>query len=428
MTEQDTPQDALVARGRLPLWRAAWVVARRDFVAILFSRAFIFFLLGPLFPLVVASLAAGVGGPVQNQALTADVGLAMTGEDVTAMLAAREELAARLGPVVPPFVVLKRLEPGEVFDAGPLLERREGQLAAVVTGTLANPVLTAPEPNLARWSGLISLIAATAARADPAMYPAVGTIPVATSGANENRGRYEVARASQVVLFMLIMLLAGMVLSNLVEEKGNKIIEILAAAIPMDAVFLGKLFAMLAISVVGITVWGTTGATLLALGGRSLSEFANPGVGWPLFFLLGATYFGMGYLLLGSIFLAVGSMAATVREVQTLSMPVTMSQILVFLFASLALNHPGDGVDLAAAAFPLSSPFAMLGRAAMDEALWPHLVALVWQALCVAVFIKVGAGLFRRRVLKSGPQGSTRSRSLLTLLGTLFSFGSARKG
>jgi uncharacterized membrane protein YfcA len=42
---------------RLPLLGAAWVVARRDFVAILFSRSFIFFLLGPLFPLVVGALA-----------------------------------------------------------------------------------------------------------------------------------------------------------------------------------------------------------------------------------------------------------------------------------------------------------------------------------------------------------------------------------
>lgn len=423
-----SPQDLPIANGRLPLWRAAWVVARRDFVAILFSRAFIFFLLGPLFPLVVGGLAAGVGVQGQNQALSADVGLAMPADDVSAMLAAREELAARLGPVVPPFVVLKRLEPGEVFDAAPLLERREGQLAAVVTGTLDSPILTAPEGNLARWSGTISLIAATAAQSDPTAYPAVGTIPVATSGASENRGRYETARSSQVILFMLIMLLAGMVLSNLVEEKGNKIIEILAAAIPMDAVFMGKLFAMLAISVVGITVWGTTGATLLAMGGRSLSDFANPGVGWPLFFLLGATYFGMGYLLLGSIFLAVGSMAATVREVQTLSMPVTMSQILVFLFASMALNHQGEWIDYAAAIFPLSSPFAMLGRAAIDDALLPHVAAVAWQAVCVALFIKLGAGLFRRRVLKSGPQGTAKSRSLLTMVGGLFTLGSARKG
>ena len=44
---------------RLPLLGAAWVVARRDFVAILFSRSFIFFLLGPLFPLAVGALAEG---------------------------------------------------------------------------------------------------------------------------------------------------------------------------------------------------------------------------------------------------------------------------------------------------------------------------------------------------------------------------------
>ena len=54
---------------------------------------------------------------------------------------------------------------------------------------------------------------------------------------------------------MLTMLLAGMLLSNLVEEKSNKIIEVLAAAVPIDAIFLGKLFAMLAVSLVGIAVW-----------------------------------------------------------------------------------------------------------------------------------------------------------------------------
>ena len=415
-----------IANGRLPLWRAAWVVARRDFVAILFSRAFIFFLLGPLFPLVVGSLAAGLGGQVQNQILAADVGLAMPAQDLDAMMAAREELATRLGPAIPPFVTVKRLQPGEEFDAAPLLERREGKLAAVITGTLDHPVLTAPEANLARWNGTVAYIAATARQQQGLDYPEVATQAVATSGADQNRGRYGTARTGQVVLFMLIMLLAGMVLSNLVEEKGNKIIEILAAAVPMDAVFMGKLFAMLAISVVGITVWGATGAALLAVQGQALDDLANPGVGWPLFLALAATYFGMGYLLLGSIFLAVGSMAATVREVQTLSMPVTMSQILVFLFASAALTRPGEWVDYAAMVFPLSSPFAMLGHAAMDEAVWPHVLALAWQATCVGLFIRLGAGLFRKRVLKSGPQGASRkSRSLVTLLRGAFSKGSA---
>ena len=53
---------------RLPLVRAAWVIARRDFVAILFSRAFIFFLLGPLFPITIGALAGNIGQRVESAA------------------------------------------------------------------------------------------------------------------------------------------------------------------------------------------------------------------------------------------------------------------------------------------------------------------------------------------------------------------------
>jgi len=53
------------------------------------------------------------------------------------------------------------------------------------------------------------------------------------------------------IVAVVTVLLAGMLLSNLVEEKSNKVIEVLAAAIPVDAIFLGKLFAMLGVSLVG---------------------------------------------------------------------------------------------------------------------------------------------------------------------------------
>ena len=250
---------------------------------------------------------------------------------------------------------------------------------------------------------------------------------------SRRHGRIVTAQAAQTLLFLLIMLLAGMVLSNLVEEKANKIIEILAAAIPMDAVFLGKLFAMLAVSLVGIAVWGTVIGTIIVLAGpaSSISQFLHglptPGVGWPLFFIFGVVYFAMGYLLLGSIFLAIGSMAATVREVQTLSMPVTMMQLLVFFFASFALTQHGNPVELAAIAFPLSSPYAMLARAATDSALWPHALALAWQALAVAIFIKAGAALFRKRVMKSGPQGVKKRRKLRELIANTSARGASER-
>ena len=111
----------------------------------------------------------------------------------------------------------------------------------------------------------------------------------------------------------------------------------------------------------------------------------------------------MGYLLIGSVFLAIGSMASTVRDVQTMSMPATMLQLVVFFIASYAMTRPGSAMELAAIAFPFSSPFAMLARAAQDPALWPHVAALGWQVLCVTLLVRGGAALFRRRVMKSGP-------------------------
>jgi ABC-2 type transport system permease protein len=191
---------------------------------------------------------------------------------------------------------------------------------------------------------------------------------------------------------------------------------VLAAAIPMDAVFLGKLFAMLGVSLVGVAVWASAGSAIWFASGNAMADYPPPAVGWPLFFLLGTAYFAMGYLLLGSVFLAIGSMATTVREVQTLSMPVTMLQLLNFFYASWAVARPGTWAELGAMIVPFSSPFIMLARAAREEALTPHLLALGWQALCVMVCVKVGATLFRRWVMKSGPQGTRSKGGLLARL------------
>jgi len=410
--------NGVVPKSRLPLWRAAMVIARRDFTAILFSRVFFFFLLGPLFPILVGALAGGIGNALEESSGQPEIGIAMSSADVDAMLDAHRTLKPVLAYNLPEMRVLERLGPGETYDARAFLERREGNVAGVITGTLAAPELTATAARLDWLRGDVAMLSATALGKAPVTFPTVTTREVATSGASDKHARLRTAQAGQTLLFLLIMLLAGMVLSNLVEEKANKVIEILAAAIPMDAVFLGKLFAMLGVSLVGVAVWGTVIGSLVGIadmGGAfsdvfDPSQLPVPGVGWPMFFLLGVAYFSMGYLLLGSIFLAIGSMATTVREVQTMSMPVTMAQVLLFFFASFAMAHPGEPIEMAAIAFPLSSPFAMLARAAQGPALWPHVVALVWQALWVAVAIRIGAGLFRTRVMKSGPQPVKRKR------------------
>jgi ABC-2 type transport system permease protein len=195
-----------------------------------------------------------------------------------------------------------------------------------------------------------------------------------------------------------------MLLSQLIEEKSNKIIEVLAAAVPVDAIFLGKLMAMLAMAWVGIIVWTAAGAGAIAFylpGG--LQALPAPAVGWPMFIAFAIIYFSMSYLLIGSLFLGIGSQASTVREVQTLSMPVTMAQMMIFALAAVGVGNPDSAKALAGAVFPLSSPFAMIGRAAELPTMLPHVAALAWQILWVIIILRLSSRLFRRSVLKSGP-------------------------
>ena len=391
---------------------AAWVIMRRDFCAVIFSKTFIFFLIGPLFPVFIGAVAASIGAQVSRDIDRPVIGIAMPAQDGDKLVAARNGLAPKMAGFVPEYTVLARLAPGETFDARTVLASKgvEGapQLAAVLTGTLDKPVLTATAERVDQWRGQVALIAAEAGSGGPRTYPAVAEDRIATTAAKQHVDLAVTAQAGQVLLFLLTMLLAGMVLSNLVEEKANKIIEVLAASIPMDALFLGKLFAMLAVSLVGIAVWGSAYGVLMVAGMKSIPLLATPAVGWPMFCVLGFLYFAMAYLLLGSLFLSIGGMATTVREVQTLSLPVTMMQLMVFFFASYALARPGTWIETASQVFPVSSPFAMLAQAAQSPVLWPHLIALVYQAVWVGVIIRVGAQLFRRTVMKSGPARGRR--------------------
>jgi len=87
-----------------------------------------------------------------------------------------------------------------------------------------------------------------------------------------------------------------------------------------------------------------------------------------------------------------------------MSMPVTFAQVLIFGFAATVVGNPDSTQGIAAALFPLSSPMAMIARAAEQPDIWPHLLALLWQGLWVAVILRFGSQLFRKTVLKSGPR------------------------
>lgn len=382
---------------RLSLFQAAMVVARRDITAILFSKAFFFFLVGPLFFIAISAGAGALTASAADSAAPPRLAVALPQADAEAFA----EAHGRLSDLIR-LPEIETVAPQAAADTASLLSDNSSNFGAVLQGSLAEPRLSGTQSLLDSWRGDVALIAANAS-GTPTAYPAIALVPTSNSMADTRRANKGIATGALTLMFLLTMLLAGMVLSNLVEEKGNKIIEILAASIPMDAVFFGKLLAMLTISFVGIAVWGSVGGLLILAGGEALPDIAAPAVGWPLFVALFLVYFAMAYLLIGSIFLAVGSMAPTVRDVQTISMPATILQLLVFFLATFAMTDIGSPVEIFAVLFPLSSPFSMVARAAQQDTLWVHGAALAWQIMWVAIFVRTGAALFRRKVMQSGP-------------------------
>ena len=385
--------------------RSSFVIARRDFSATVLSKAFIFFLLGPLFPLLLGGVFGGIGARVATQTERPVIAVVSSETDFERLSQAREELAQALTDAAVVKLLRYAPEPNLAAQQQQLLASRSPPVRAVLSGGLDNPRLTGAVADDAATVGQLRLLIANA-RAPTEQAPAhIQVSNVRTSSSSLARDRALTAQIGEMLLFFLTILLSGMLLSQLIEEKSNKIIEVIAAAVPIDALFVGKLFAMLGASVVGIFVWVGSGALLIQLvkqGG--VATLPPPALGWPAFLLLGVVYFAMNYLLLGAAFLTIGAQASTVREVQTMSMPVTFGQVLIFGFASTAIGNPDSGGALAAAIFPLSSPMVMLARAAEEPEWWPHLLAIAWQALWVALILRFGAKLFRKTVLKSGPR------------------------
>ncbi len=387
---------------------AALVIARRDFIATIFSRTFLLFLFAPLIALGFGLLITQMTENADREARRPVIALVTELRTVEALQGAWKRLAPAFGEEALP--ELRRIDPAE--DVGTqvkaLLADPEGKISAVFTGSLDRPVLRGPQSALDATGETLRLIVADARRATaltdarlPDGDAQLATVATGQSAGNLDRVRRDLARGGQLLIFLLTMILAGLMLSNLVEEKSNKVVEVLAAAVPLDAIFLGKLLAMLGVSLVAITIWGG-----MALFGwffieRFVTTPVGPAVGWPAYCVMILVYFVTNYLLLGAVFLGVGGQANSMREVQTLSMPVTFAQVAIFFLGTAAITDPGSPMALAAYIVPFSAPLAMAGDAALSPALWPHALSLAWQLIWTVIVVRFTARLFRRRVLKS---------------------------
>jgi ABC-2 type transport system permease protein len=398
--------------------RQTLTIARRDFIATVFTPIFLVFLLAPA---LMASFSA-IGG-------MGAASVAASSRDTTRIVAiVPRELARPMAEAdtrlramfrreeAPPPLATVDPQGDPQAQARALFAAKDMDTAVVMFGPLDRPhILYASR--YGRSADYLALLAGDTLTRQAAGGRAIAIRPVklVTDAPRQSRGgRNQSAFFAVFGIFFLTLFLSGQVIGTMAEERNNKVIEVLAAAVPLESVFLGKLVGMFGVAVLFVGFWGAIlaklGSFLPAGAAAALGEMA-PAVGTGPFALLFAAYFTMAYLLLGATFLGVGAQASTMREIQLLSLPVTIIQVGMFGLSAAAVSKPGSWIATAAEVFPLSSPFAMAGRAAGSPALWPHLLALGWQALWVSLIIWIGARAFRRGVLQSGSARPRRKRA-----------------
>lgn len=390
------------------LARQTLTIARRDFVATVFTPTFLIFLLAPLLMLAFGTVGGiGAATMAKNGEGKARTVLFAQGDRARDAVAIDRQLRLIYRePERPPVLAVETPGPNIERQARAMFERKDIEVSAVLYGPLEKPQILHGPAGL-RTADYLAEIAEQVLRAERAGSTAPLSEPtriaITRSGTSVG-GQGQAAFFTVFALFIISLMLAGQVVGTMAEERSNKVIEVLAAAVPLESVFFGKLLGMFGVALLFLIFWGTIVANVGALLPANVSHtFAEvgPAMGIPLFATLFFAYFVMAYLLLGAVFLGIGAQASTQRELQMLSLPITIFQVAMFGFASAAASNPDSWIATAAELFPFSSPFAMAARAANSPELWRHGLALAWQAMWVAITVSIAARLFRRGVLQS---------------------------
>jgi ABC-2 type transport system permease protein len=182
-----------------------------------------------------------------------------------------------------------------------------------------------------------------------------------------DRAPFYAAIALAFILWSVVFSVANMLLTGVIEEKSNKILDtILTSVTPME-MLVGKLLGVAAVSATLFLFWGALGGGLLSLAAEraSMSIFGQIAAAFldPRLLVAFGVGFVAGYLMYGAIFLALGSLCESIQEAQTLLGPVALVLAMPMMLITPALDNPNAPIIETASWIPLFTPFLLLIRA-----------------------------------------------------------------
>jgi ABC-2 type transport system permease protein len=222
-------------------------------------------------------------------------------------------------------------------------------------------------------------------------------IPDVQNSVVDSEGRKKEANAQQssaigfvsgILIYITMFIFGAMVMRGVMEEKMNRIAEVIVSSVKPFQLMMGKIIGIAAVGLTQFLMW----IVLLVILGSLLPLFLPPdsfdqmqqnpamaqnatiatsmtkfvgGADWFLIIACFLFYFLGGYLFYAALFAAVGSVVnEDPQEAQSLMLPITMPIILAFVILSSTISHPNSPTAFWGSMIPFTSPIVMMGRIA----------------------------------------------------------------
>lgn len=207
------------------------------------------------------------------------------------------------------------------------------------------------------------------------------------------------------LLWIAVFANAQSLLTNTIEEKSSRIIEVLLSSVSSFELMVGKIAGMAAsgLAVVGSWVLVFFVALVVVPEMMGASDVALSSIAADPFYMLSfLVYFLTGYLLYATVLVGIGSVCNSLKESQNLMLPVLVP-MLVPLFAMVPIGQDPNGMLARVLSFiPLFTPFVMMNRAAGPPPLWEYLLTTLLMVGTIYLAMRGAAKIFRIGVLMTG--------------------------
>ncbi len=199
--------------------------------------------------------------------------------------------------------------------------------------------------------------------------------------------------AFMILLLMSVMTSGQYLLTSTVEEKSNRVVEVLLSAVSAMELMTGKILGQMAVGFLVLALYA-------GLGLVALVSFATLGLIDPLLLVFLVVFYLLAYFTFASMMAAVGSAVNEMREAQSMMMPIMMILMVPWILWLPLSREPNSMLAVSLSFIPPFSNFVMLLRmtSVSPPPMWQPVVAIA-----IGAGRRLGLDLVRRKGVPGGP-------------------------